>query len=109
MTVVSSKEFTTHQRKYFGMAMDSGVCIKRGRNMFRLMHEPTVDDRESSLTENEVWNGMYSYLSSVHPDGLPPMLSDEEEISRAITVEELLVGVKEDLRELFAKEKQAKQ
>ncbi len=45
MTVVSSKEFTTHQRKYFGLAMDSEVHIKRGRNMFRLMREPVADEQ----------------------------------------------------------------
>ena len=34
MTVVSSKEFTTHQRKYYNKAVSENVFIKRGKNMF---------------------------------------------------------------------------
>lgn len=40
MIVVSSKEFTTHQRKYYGLAMHDELCITRGRNRFRLVPEP---------------------------------------------------------------------
>ncbi len=76
MTVVSSKEFTTHQRKYFGMAMNNEVRIKRGRNMFRLMHEPTDD------------------VIYHEPD---------EDLRRSITKDELLAGIFEDMEKIFAK------
>ena len=36
MTVVSSKEFATYQDKYFDMAINENIVIKRGKNMFHL-------------------------------------------------------------------------
>jgi hypothetical protein len=43
MTVVSSKEFTTNQDKYFDMALDEQVYIENGNNMFLLIYK-NVDD-----------------------------------------------------------------
>ena len=40
MTVVSSKEFVTNQKKYFDLAMSGDVCIKRGETMFHLICNP---------------------------------------------------------------------
>ena len=40
MTVVSTKEFSTYQEKYFDMAVNGNVCIKRGGNMFYLSNAP---------------------------------------------------------------------
>ena len=40
MTVVSSKEFVTHQKKYFDLAMRGDVCIKRGKTIFHLISKP---------------------------------------------------------------------
>jgi len=37
MIIVSTKEFVTHQKKYFDMAISEEVCIKRGKDMFRLL------------------------------------------------------------------------
>ena len=34
MPVISSKEFITNQKKYFDMAMDTDVFIKKGKKMF---------------------------------------------------------------------------
>ena len=31
---ISSKEFTTHQKKYYNKAVSENVFIKRGKNMF---------------------------------------------------------------------------
>ena len=42
MTVVSSKEFTTNQNKYFDLALDEQVYIQNGNNMFLLYKN--VDD-----------------------------------------------------------------
>jgi hypothetical protein len=43
MTIVSSKEFTTNQDKYFDMALNEQVYIKKGNNMFLLIYS-NVDD-----------------------------------------------------------------
>ena len=37
MTVVSSREFASNQSKYYNLAVDNDILIKRGKNMFRLM------------------------------------------------------------------------
>jgi hypothetical protein len=40
MTVVSTKEFSSNQEKYFDLAVNGNVCIKRGDNMFYLSYAP---------------------------------------------------------------------
>ena len=40
MTVVSTKEFNTNQEKYFDIALDEQVFIKRGENLFYLAFAP---------------------------------------------------------------------
>ena len=40
MIVVSTKEFRTNQKKYFDLAVNGNVCIKRGKNMFYLSYVP---------------------------------------------------------------------
>ena len=37
MTVVSSKEFATRPTRYYNMAVNEQVVIKRGRHMFNLV------------------------------------------------------------------------
>ena len=37
MTVVSSKEFVANQKKYFDLAVNEDVFIKRGKYEFRLL------------------------------------------------------------------------
>ena len=44
MTLVNSKEFASHQKKYFDMAVNERVCIRRGRNMFHLIYSPVADE-----------------------------------------------------------------
>jgi hypothetical protein len=78
MTIVSTKEFNTNQEKYFDMALNDHVYIQRGDCMFIVMKvtEPTRKYKE--------------------PD---------EDLRRAITMDEFLIGAKEDLREIFKKGK----
>ena len=38
MTVVNSKEFVTNQKKYFNLAVNEDIFIKRGKNRFRLVY-----------------------------------------------------------------------
>jgi len=79
MTVVSTKEFNTDQEKYFDMAVNGSVCIKRGDNMFYLSFAPT--------------NQQYPEQPILEPDG---------RLSEAITIDEFLVGVHEDIHNYFS-------
>ena len=76
MTIVGSKEFATDQERYFDLAVSEDVCIKRGESMFHLTCNPV-----------EEINRVY-----YEPD---------EDFYRSITMDELLIGVKEDLQEMF--------
>ena len=40
MTVVSSKEFIADEDKYFDLALNGGVCIRRGDFVFQLVSRP---------------------------------------------------------------------
>jgi predicted transcriptional regulator len=49
MTVVNSKEFATNQKKFYDLALNERVFIKRGGNMFYL----TCTDFEDNDTDND--------------------------------------------------------
>ena len=74
MTVVSTKEFNTNQDKYFRLALNEQVFIQRGSNMFVVS---TAEEPQKRYKE---------------PD---------DDLCRAITMDELLIGVQEDIREMF--------
>ena len=44
MTVISSKEFVTNQKKYFDMAVNNNVLIKRGKNKFVISNANINDE-----------------------------------------------------------------
>jgi len=46
MTVVSSKEFANQPTKYYNMAVNEQVAIKRGKNMFHLVFRPFEKTKE---------------------------------------------------------------
>ena len=46
MTVVSSKEFATRPTKYYNLAQNEQVAIKRGKNMFHLVFRPFEKTKE---------------------------------------------------------------
>jgi len=82
MTVVSSKEFIANQKKYFDLAVNEEVFIKRGKNAFRLLYT-AVNEPED---EDEI---VYH-----EPD---------EDFYRSISAEEFLKGVLEDIDEIDKK------
>ena len=88
MTVVSTKEFNTNQDKYFDMALEEQVFIQKGDNMFFLLYK-NVDDMN-----------MY-HDASVYEEILTP----DDDLRRAITAEELLERIHEDIRRKFASRK----
>jgi len=79
MTVVSTKEFNTHQEKYFDMAVNGNVCIRNDKYMFHLICEP-VDVIDDQVT-----------------------LQPDDDFLRAITKDELLEGIYKDIEKKFAK------
>jgi len=79
MTVVSSRDFATNQEKYFDMARNEDVCIKRGGSVFYLIYQP----EEINYTKQVI-------------------LEPDDNLRNAITAEELLKRVHEDIHNKFA-------
>jgi hypothetical protein len=77
MTVVSSKEFSTHQDKYFDLAMNDHVIIQRGNSMFIVQ----------------------SFIPNNEPDVI---FEPDDDFYRSITADELLTGIHEDIHTFFA-------
>jgi len=52
MTLISSKEFATNQKKFYNLALDERVVIRRGKNIFYLINaNDKYDDETSDLAE----------------------------------------------------------
>ena len=79
MTVVSTKQFNTNQKRYFELAENEEVCIKRGNSMYHLMYRP---------------------LEKQYPE--QPILAPDDDLRSAITIDEFLVGVREDIHNYFS-------
>jgi len=80
MTVVSSKEFVANQKKYFDLAVNEDVYIKRGKYEFRLLCT-TINEPVDEIIYHE-------------PD---------EDFYRSISAEKFLKGVLEDIDEIDKK------
>ena len=74
MTVVSTKEFNANQKKYFDMAINKQVYVKRGNNIFHLMHRPVTEeqvclepdeDYRSAITKDELLEGIYAHIDKI--------------------------------------------
>ena len=81
MLVISSREFRDKQKSYLDQ-VDEGVelLLQRGKNKSYKIVPVTNDD---------------TIISKEY------ILAPDEDFHRAITMDELLVGVKEDIREMF--------
>jgi predicted transcriptional regulator len=79
MTIISSREFAAHQKKYYDMAAGEDVFIKRGRNTFQLVqanvHEDTGgydevlepdDDFRNAITGEEFKKKVLDVVEKVH-------------------------------------------
>jgi predicted transcriptional regulator len=58
MTLVSSKEFATNQKKFYNIALNERVIIKRGKNIFYLSsanhdHDESFDVAEAKERAND--------------------------------------------------------
>jgi len=79
MTVISSKEFATNQTKYYNLAQNEQVGIKRGKFVFYLTREPIFVD--------------------TYPE--QPILEPDDSLRNAITFEELLERTNKDIHKMF--------
>jgi len=79
MPVISSKEFITNQKKYFDMALDREVLVKRGKNKFILSNANSSDE----------------------------FLEPDDDFRRAITMDELRSRVKEDIHKWFSEKNES--
>ncbi|MCL2652150.1 MAG: prevent-host-death protein [Candidatus Azobacteroides sp.] len=85
MIKVSSKEFRDKQKSYLDRVDDGiEILVQRGKHKSYKIVPVIEDDR------------------GIDKDYI---LAPDEDLARAITFDELLVGVKEDLREIFARGK----
>ena len=80
MTVVSAKEFNANQERYFDMAVSGDVCIRNDKYLFHLICKP-VDMIDEQVT-----------------------LQPDDDFRRAVTKDELLKGIYEDISKRFAKQ-----
>ena len=58
MTLVNSKEFVTNQKKYFDLAVNEQVFIKRGKKIFIITCVEEVDDDELKLAKERKKSGV---------------------------------------------------
>jgi len=79
MTLVSSKEFATKPAKYYNLAQNEQVVIRRGKSMYHLMYTPLPVE--------------------TYPE--QPILEPDENLRRAITIEELLDRIHKDIHNKF--------
>ena len=72
MTVVSSKEFAANQKKFYNIALNERVFIKRGKNMFYLTcaifedNDESTDLADAIATENDENISVDDYLKSIY-------------------------------------------
>jgi len=79
MTVVSSKEFATRPARYYNLAQNEQVLIKRGKSRYHLAYMPIPVEK--------------------YPE--QPILEPDENLRRAITAEELLDRIHKDIHDKF--------
>jgi len=73
MTVVSSKEFVTNQKRYFDLAINDDLFIKRGKNIFQLICTTVnnsindADDLDDDyITKDELLAGIYEDIDKFY-------------------------------------------
>jgi len=77
MTVISSKEFAANQTRYYNLAQNEQLGIKRGKNMYHLIHTPVENYPEQ------------------------PIFEPDDDFYRSISADKLLKGVLEDIHNFY--------
>ena len=68
MTVVSSKEFATNQKRYFDLAIDNELFIKRGKNVFHLFCTTVGDNNNDDDDDKDEYISKDELLAGIHED-----------------------------------------
>jgi len=76
MTIVTANEFNSNSQKYFSMAVNSEICIKDDNYMFHLTGNP-IDEQM--------------------------ILQPDDDLRRAITLDELFDGARNHIKTIFTK------
>jgi predicted transcriptional regulator len=63
MTIISSREFAAHQKKYYDTAINEDVFIKRGRNTFQLVHANGREEASHERVYHEPDEDFYRSIS----------------------------------------------
>ncbi len=79
MKTISAREFVANPEMYLGIAREQEVRVKKGREMFHIVYEAATP--------------------SLPPQ---PFLEPDDDLRRAITVDELLKGIHEDIDRKWA-------
>jgi len=88
MTVVSSKDFAANQEKYFDLALDEQVFVKRGENIFLLISK--------NVNDMNIYHEASVYEEVLEPD---------DDLRSAISAKELLEMLHEDIHQMFNEKK----
>jgi len=77
MTVISTQEFAANQNKYFNMAINQDICIKRDEGMFHIKYNPIEKTNEyiyfepddefyNSITMDEVRKKLHLLIDKLY-------------------------------------------
>ena len=72
MTIVSSKEFVGNQKRYFDLAVNEKLFIKRGKNVFHLIcttidsNMNAADDQDEYVTKDELLVGIHEDIDTFY-------------------------------------------
>jgi hypothetical protein len=61
MTVVTTREFNTNQKRYFDLAKNESIVIRRGKTMFHLTQRPIetqYPEQEILAPDDDLRNGI---------------------------------------------------
>jgi len=68
MTVVSSKEFVGNQKRYFDLAVDEELFIKRGKNVFHLICTTVGGNMNDADDAEDEYISKEELLAGIHED-----------------------------------------
>ena len=80
MTVVSSKEFLSNEDKYFDMAVNEELCIKKDNNMFYLIYKSS-DNAFKSKSRQDWAECARKFIASGNEETFFPDFFEDEDLN----------------------------
>jgi hypothetical protein len=68
MTTVSSREFSNNQKRYFDLAMNEELYIKRGKKVFHLIYASADNSIGTVADSNDEYISKEELLAEIHQD-----------------------------------------